>query len=183
MIYQPGSLIFTGVVMPLNFNEFPNAPTSRDDIKMSVLTGEDIFIFGLENTLVDFLNKACQVDDCFTDAFYHNRIASKRSYTLTALAERKAREFHLLLTQEALVSVMSVEYYQDGGNHYAAIADVFTLPEYRRQGLAKFNMQLTLAFLTARGIIPTLSVFTENKIAVQFYESLGFKAQRYIMSC
>ena len=169
--------------MPLNLNEFPNAPTNRDDIKMSVLTGEDIFTFSLEQTLSDFLNKSCLVDDRFTHNFYQGKIMSKRCYTPATLAERKAREFHLLLTQETLVSVMSVEYYQDGGNHYATIADVFTLPEYRRQGLAKFNMQLTLAFLTARGIIPTLSVFTENKIAVRFYESLGFKAQRYIMSC
>ncbi len=62
-----------------------------------------------------------------------------------------------------------------GGTGY--LNQVYTLPEYRRKGLAGAAITRVLPALSRQGIVPCfLLVFKENVLAIACYEKLGFVA-------
>lgn len=62
------------------------------------------------------------------------------------------------------------------GNRRSATENIFVLPDWRRQGIAKAIITEALVFLKKKGKTEaTLGVFGDNKNAIALYQSLGYR--------
>jgi ribosomal protein S18 acetylase RimI-like enzyme len=62
------------------------------------------------------------------------------------------------------------------GDKRSATENIFVLPDYRRQGIAKAIITEALIFLKEKGKTEaTLGVFGDNKNAIALYQSLGYR--------
>jgi len=69
-----------------------------------------------------------------------------------------------------------------GFDRYAAITDLYVLPEYRGRGIGRMLMERCLSRLKSRGFTKVrLSVWVGNRKAIRLYRSLGFKPRVIVM--
>ena len=106
--------------------------------------------------------------------FVREGLASGRNFLLVAKSGGKVVGF-------ALASIFR-DYPLEVSKIIGVIDDVCVLPEFRSKGIGKKLAVECLNKMKAAGVTAvTLQVLTENKAAIELYEKLGFKVNRYGM--
>jgi len=106
--------------------------------------------------------------------FIRNSLVEKKSFLFVAKSSNKPIGF-------AYGSVFP-EYFLEVSELVGTLNDVYVLPEFRGKGIGKKLIVKSLHRLKTEGVKTVrLMVLTENEVAVQLYEKLGFKIYRYGM--
>ena len=85
--------------------------------------------------------------------------------------------FYGVREQGRLVAMAGERIRLDG---YSEVSGVGTHPDHRGKGYARLLSQLVAGQILARGEVPFLHAFADNKTAITLYESLGFRVRRNV---
>ena len=134
------------------------------------------------DALVDLVVRLKRLNSEFDPLFSTRSDCAERAreYLLNALRDSKS---HLVLVAEDMGKIVGVlkadirERLFYSPSIEGAIVDFYVMPEYRRKGLGKMMLERAITMLRERGAqLITAEFPTQNQIAVNFYNKMGFRS-------
>ena len=134
------------------------------------------------DALVDLVVRLKRLNSEFDPLFSARSDCAERAreYLLNAIRDNKS---HLVLVAEDMGKIVGVlkadirERLFYSPSIEGAIVDFYVMPEYRRKGLGRMMLERAIAMLRERGAqLITAEFPTQNQIAVNFYNKMGFRS-------
>ncbi|ADN50227.1 GNAT family N-acetyltransferase [Vulcanisaeta distributa] len=134
------------------------------------------------DALVDLVVRLKRLNSEFDPLFSARNDCAERAreYLINALRDNKN---HLVLVAEDMGKIVGVlkadirERLFYSPSIEGAIVDFYVMPEYRRKGLGRMMLERAIAMLRERGAqLITAEFPTQNQIAVNFYNKMGFRS-------
>ena len=134
------------------------------------------------DALVDLVVRLKRLNSEFDPLFSARSDCAERAreYLLNALRDSKS---HLVLVAEDMGKIVGVlkadirERLFYSPSIEGAIVDFYVMPEYRRKGLGRMMLERAITMLRERGAqLITAEFPTQNQIAVNFYNKMGFRS-------
>ncbi|WP_054857011.1 GNAT family N-acetyltransferase [Vulcanisaeta sp. JCM 16159] len=134
------------------------------------------------DALVDLVIRLKRLNSEFDPLFSARNDCAERAreYLLNALRNSKN---HLILVAEDMGRIVGVlkadirERLFYSPSIEGAIVDFYVMPEYRRKGLGRMMLERAITILRERGAqLITAEFPTQNQIAVNFYNKMGFRS-------
>ncbi|GAB6943577.1 GNAT family N-acetyltransferase [Vulcanisaeta sp. JCM 14467] len=134
------------------------------------------------DVLVDLLVRLKRLNSEFDPLFSTRSDCAERTreYLLNTIRDNKN---HLVLVAEDMGKIIGVlkadirERLFYSPSIEGAIVDFYVMPEYRRKGLGRTMLEKAIMMLRERGAqLITAEFPTQNQIAVNFYNKMGFRS-------
>ena len=134
------------------------------------------------DALVDLVVRLKRLNGEFDPLFSARSDCAERAreYLLNAIRDNKS---HLVLVAEDMGKIVGVlkadirERLFYSPSIEGAIVDFYVMPEYRRKGLGRMMLERAIAMLREKGAqLITAEFPTQNQIAVNFYNKMGFRS-------
>ena len=134
------------------------------------------------DALVDLVVRLKRLNSEFDPLFSTRSDCAERAkeYLLNAIRDSKG---HLVLVAEDMGKIVGVlkadirERLFYSPSIEGAIVDFYVMPEYRRKGLGRMMLEKAITILREKGAqLITAEFPTQNQIAVNFYNKMGFRS-------
>ncbi|BDR92123.1 GNAT family N-acetyltransferase [Vulcanisaeta souniana] len=132
--------------------------------------------------LVDLAVRLKRLNSEFDPLFSARNDCAERAREYLVNAIRNGKD-HLLLVAEDMGKIVGFvkadirERFFYSPSVEGAIVDFYIMPEYRRKGLGRMMLEKAIAMLREKGAqLITAEFPTQNQIAINFYNKMGFRS-------